>query len=214
MNKPKYIAVEGPIGVGKTTLVELLTKGLNAKPLLEEVAGNPFLPKFYENIKKYSFQTQTFFLLSRYKQQQELSQVDLFDQSIISDYLFAKDRIFAYLTLDENELGLYEQIFRLLDARIPKPDLVIYLQAPSEVLIGRIDKRHNEYERGIEETYLEDLVEAYNKYFFYYTDTPLLVVNTTEVNFEENPEDLSNLLKEIESIKGGTHHYIPLGSKA
>lgn len=213
MKRPRYIAVEGPIGVGKTTLVELLTEGLNAKPLLEEVKGNPFLPKFYENIKKYSFQTQTFFLLSRYKQQQELSQVDLFDQSIVSDYLFAKDRIFAYLTLDENELGLYEQIFRLLDERIPKPDLVIYLQAPSETLIDRIDKRNNDYEQGIEEQYLKNLVDAYNKYFFYYTDTPLLVVNTTEVNFEENPEDLSNLIKEIESIKGGTQHYIPLGSK-
>lgn len=213
MDKSRYIAVEGPIGVGKTTLVELLTEGLNAKPLLEEVEANPFLPKFYDDIKKYSFQTQTFFLLSRYKQQLELSQVDLFDQRIVSDYLFAKDRIFAYLTLDENELGLYEQIFRLLDARIPKPDLVIYLQAPSEILIERIDKRHNDYERSIKEKYLEDLVTAYNNYFFYYTDTPLLVVNTTEVDFEKNPDDLSNLIKEIESIKGGTQHYIPLGSK-
>ena len=213
MNRSRYIAVEGPIGVGKTTLVELLCQGMNAKPLLEEVETNPFLPKFYENIKKYSFQTQTFFLLSRYKQQLELSQVDLFNQAIVSDYLFAKDRIFAYLTLDENELGLYEQIFKLLDARIPKPDLVIYLQAPSHTLIERIGKRNNDYEQGIQEKYLEELVDAYNKYFFYYTDTPLLVVNTTEVNFAENPHDLSNLLKEIESIKGGTQHYIPLGSK-
>jgi deoxyadenosine/deoxycytidine kinase len=151
--------------------------------------------------------------LSRYQQQKELAQTELFSATLIADYLFAKDRIFAYLTLDENELGLYEQVFRLLDARIPRPDLVIYLQASSEVLKERILKRNKDYERNIEEEYLEDLVEAYNKFFFYYNDTPLLVVNTTEIDFVKQPEDLSNLVKEIRSIKGGTQHYIPLGSR-
>jgi deoxyadenosine/deoxycytidine kinase len=213
MDRSRYIGVEGPIGVGKTTLAEFLAHELDGKTLIEEVEGNPFLPNFYRDRKKYAFQAQLFFLLSRYQQQKELAQVDLFKTSVISDYLFAKDRIFAYLNLDENELGLYEQVFRLLDARIPKPDLVIYLQASSEVLKERIGKRNKDYERDIEDEYLEDLVEAYNKFFFYYNDTPLLVVNTTEIDFVKEPSDLSNLVKEIRSIKGGTQHYIPLGSR-
>ena len=146
MNRARYIGVEGPIGVGKTTLAEFLAKELNGKTLVEEVEGNPFLPNFYRDRKKFAFQVQLFFLLSRYQQQKELAQVDLFKTSVVSDYLFAKDRIFAYLNLDENELGLYEQVFRLLDARIPKPDLVIYLQASSEVLKERIGRRNMETE--------------------------------------------------------------------
>lgn len=212
MQKVRYIAVEGPIGVGKSSLAEILAKELNGRALLEEIDTNPFLPRFYEDIKKYSFQTQLFFLLSRYQQQKELGQCDLFKTNIVSDYLFAKDRIFAYLNLDENELSLYEQVFRLLDARIPKPDLVVYLRASSEVLLERIGKRNKDYEKGISHEYLEALVEAYNRYFFYYTDTALLVVNTTDIDFVNNPADLSNLVKEIKSIKGGTQHYIPLGS--
>jgi deoxyadenosine/deoxycytidine kinase len=213
MNRARYIAVEGPIGVGKTTLAELLAEEMNGKTLVEEVEANPFLPKFYKDRKEYAFQVQLFFLLSRYQQQKELSQVDLFSTSVVSDYLFSKDRIFAYLNLDGNELGLYEQVYRLLDARIPKPDLVIYLQASSEVLMERILRRNKDFERDIEEEYLEKVVDAYNKFFFYYNDTPLLVVNTTEIDFVKEPSDLSNLVKEIRSIKGGTQHYIPLGSR-
>ena len=213
MDKPRYIAVEGPIGVGKTSLVGFLADELGGRTVLEEVTDNPFLPLFYTDVKKYAFQTQLFFLLSRYQQQKDLSQGDLFNTSIVSDYLFAKDRIFAYLNLDENELGLYEQVYKLLDERIPKPDLVIYLQASKEVLFKRIDKRNNEYESDLDADYIERLVEAYNKYFFYYTETPLLVVNTSEIDFVENPADLSNLVREIKSIQGGTQHYIPLGSK-
>ncbi|MFZ3073237.1 MAG: deoxynucleoside kinase [Thermodesulfobacteriota bacterium] len=212
MGDAKYIAVEGPIGVGTTSLAELLVNEIKGKVLLEEVDGNPFLSKFYADARKFAFQTQLFFLLNRYQQQKELSQRDLFAKTVISDYLFAKDRIFAYLNLDENELCLYEQVYVLLDASLPKPDLVIYLQASSEVLIERIKKRGKIYEKDISEDYLKRLVDAYNKYFFYYTDTPLLVVNTTEIDFVSNPQDLSNLVKEIKSIKGGTQHYIPLVS--
>ncbi|MDH4226523.1 MAG: deoxynucleoside kinase [Deltaproteobacteria bacterium] len=214
MNKARYIALEGPIGVGKTSFAELLAKELGGRAMLEGVDDNPFLKQFYGDRKKYAFQTQLFFLLSRYQQQKEIAQADLFKSSVVSDYLFSKDRIFAYLNLDEHELSLYEQVYRLLDASLPKPDMVIYMQASTEVLIERIAKRNKDYEQGISEEYLERLVDAYNKYFFYYTDTPLLVVNTTEIDFVENPRDLSNLIKEIKSMKGGTQHYIPLGSKA
>ncbi len=214
MATKRYIAIEGPIGVGKTTLAELLATELGARTLLEDVDSNPFLPKFYEDPKKYAFQTQVFFLLSRYQQQRELSQYELFNTSVVSDYLFAKDRIFAYLNLDENELALYEQLYRLIDARVPKPDLVVYLQASSEVLIERIKKRGKYYEQKITEEYLKRLVDAYNKYFFYYKETPLLVVNTSSIDFVNNKEDREDLIKEIGSVKGGVQYYIPLGSRS
>jgi deoxyadenosine/deoxycytidine kinase len=212
MENPRYIAIEGPIGVGKSSLAGLLAREFYGRTMAEEVEANPFLSMFYRDIKKYAFQTQIFFLLSRYQQQKEMFQQDLFTSTVVSDYMFAKDRIFAYLTLDENELGLYEQVYRLLDTRIPKPDLVIFLQASTEVLKERIGKRDKEYEQGIEEEYLERLVEAYNRYFFYYTDTPLLVVNTSDIDFVNEPKDLGNLVKEIRSIKGGSQHYIPIAS--
>ena len=213
MEKSRYIAIEGPIGVGKSSLADLLAKELGGKTLLEAVDDNPFLPRFYGDIKKYAFQTQLFFLLSRYQQQKETFQQDLFNASIVSDYLFAKDRIFAYLNLDENELCLYEQVYRLLDTRIPKPDLVIYLQASTSVLLERISIRNIDYEKSVKEEYLAKLVDAYNRYFFYYSDTPLLVVNTSEIDFVNNPDDLSNLVKEIKSMKGGAQHYIPIASR-
>ncbi|MBI5236818.1 MAG: deoxynucleoside kinase [Deltaproteobacteria bacterium] len=209
MENLRYIAIEGPIGVGKTSLTEMLAKEFSGRVLTEEVDSNPFLPKFYEDTKKYALQTQLFFLLSRYQQQKYMFQQELFNSSIVSDYLFAKDKIFAYLNLDENELSLYEQVFRLLDTRIPKPDLVIYLQASTEVLFGRIRKRNKDYEQNIKEDYLERLVSAYNRYFFYYNETPLLVVNTTDIDFVENPPDLADLVREIKSMKGGSQHYIP-----
>ncbi|MBI1912851.1 MAG: deoxynucleoside kinase [Deltaproteobacteria bacterium] len=213
MEKSRYIAIEGPIGVGKSSLAELLAEQLGGRTLLEEVEENPFIPRFYNDIKKYAFQTQLFFLLSRYQQQKDMFQQELFNATVISDYLFAKDRIFAYLNLDENELGLYEQVYRLLDTRIPKPDLVIYLQASTEILLDRINIRNLDYEKSIKEEYLEKLVDAYNRYFFYYNDTPLLVVNTTEIDFVNNPADLTNLVREIKNMKGGAQHYIPLAAK-
>ncbi|MBI5467584.1 MAG: deoxynucleoside kinase [Deltaproteobacteria bacterium] len=213
MEKSRYIAIEGPIGVGKSSLAEFLAKELNGRTLIEEVDSNPFLSNFYSDIKKYAFQTQLFFLLSRYQQQKDMFQPELFNSTIISDYLFAKDRIFAYLNLDENELGLYEQVYRLLDTRIPKPDLVIYLQASTDVLLKRIGRRNKEYEKNVKEEYLEKLVDAYNRYFFYYSDTPLLVVNTSEIDFVNNPADLTNLVREIKKMKGGSQHYIPLTAR-
>ncbi|MCL4874472.1 deoxynucleoside kinase [bacterium] len=213
MEKSQYVAIEGPIGVGKSSLAELLAKELGGRTLLEAVDDNPFLPRFYADIKKYAFQTQLFFLLSRYQQQKEMFQQDLFKTSVVADYLFAKDRIFAYLNLDENELCLYEQVYRLLDTRIPKPDLVIYLQASTGVLLERIAGRGIDYEKQVKEEYLEKLVDAYNRYFFYYSDTPLLVVNTTDIDFVNNPADLASLVKEIRSIKGGSQHYIPVASR-
>lgn len=212
MEKPRYIAVEGPIGVGKTSLAELLAREFNGRFVLEDVDTNPFIKNFYKDRQKFAFQTQLFFLLSRYQQQKDLSQQGLFNQATITDYIFAKDRIFAHLNLDDNELALYEQIYKLLDARLPKPDLVIFLQAKTEVLTERIQKRNKDYEQNIEENYLEDLCDAYNNFFFYYTDTPLLVVNTSDINFVTRPHDLSNLVKEIRNIRGGVHHYIPFRS--
>lgn len=209
MENLRYIAIEGPIGVGKSSLAELIAKEFSGRTLIEEVDANPFLPKFYADIKKYALQTQLFFLLSRYQQQKDMFQQELFNATVISDYLFAKDRIFAYLNLDENELSLYEQVYRLLDVRIPKPDLVIYLQASTEVLQERIKKRNKDYESAIKDDYLEKLTDAYNRYFFYYTDTPLLVVNTSDIDFVSNAADFTSLVKEIRTMKGGSQHYIP-----
>ena len=213
MENLKYIAIEGPIGVGKTSLARLLAEEFGGRTLLEEVESNPFLPRFYAEPKKYAFQTQLFFLLCRYQQQKEMVQQELFDSVVVSDYLFAKDRIFAYLNLDENELGLYEQVYRLLDTRIPKPDLVIYLQASTEVLFDRIEKRAIEYESTLSREYLERLVDAYNRYFFYYNETPLLTVNTSNIDFVESKEDLTDLVREIREMKGGSQHYIPVSGR-
>ncbi|MBI5236295.1 MAG: deoxynucleoside kinase [Deltaproteobacteria bacterium] len=212
--KPRYIAIEGPIGVGKSSLAELLAKELAGHTLIEEALANPFLPSFYVDMKKYAFQTQLFFLLSRYQQQKDMLQQELFNATVVSDYLFAKDKIFAYLNLDENELGLYEQVYRLLDTRIPKPDLVIYLQASTQVLLERIGLRNMDYEKQIKEEYLEKLVDSYNRYFFYYNETPLLVVNTTDIDFVNNKDDLSGLVREIRTLRGGAQHYLPIASRA
>ncbi|MFO1518741.1 MAG: deoxynucleoside kinase [bacterium] len=210
-----YIAIEGPIGVGKTTLCRLLAEEFNFKLNLEDVHGNPFLSEFYKDRNKYAFQTQVFFLLSRYQQQKELSQHDLFQQGFISDYIFAKDQIFAHLNLSEDELSLYDSLYNLLDARILKPDLVIFLQASTEVLKERIKKRKIPYEKNIDVQYLEDLAQAYNRFFFAYNETPLLVVNCSEIDFVEKPEDYRNLLNEIVQMRKQKlqKHYVSISSK-
>ena len=213
MTRKKYIVVEGPIGVGKTSLAKILAAEFQARCVFEKVEDNPFLPKFYEDRETHAFQNQLFFLLSRYQQQRELSQQELFIQSTVSDYLFAKDRIFATLTLSSEELNLYQQIYQLLDTRVPKPDLVVYLQARPEVLYKRIKKRDKSYERSITPEYLEEVAQAYNRFFFHYDESPLLVVNTSEIDFVASSKDLADLIKEINNMGPGTQHYIPLGSR-
>lgn len=209
----RSIAVEGPIGVGKSSLANILVERLGARRVMEVVEENPFLASFYEDRQKYAFQTQMFFLLSRYRQQQELFQQDLFAEVTVSDYLFAKDRIFANLTLDPNELSLYERVFEALSPRVAKVDLVIALQARLDVLLTRIKKRGREFEKRFDVGYLERLSRAYNDFFFHYTDTPLLVVNTSDIDFVNNSEDLENLLQVVSQTRRGTVHYQPLSSK-
>jgi deoxyguanosine kinase len=213
MANSKYIVVEGPIGVGKTSLARILANELHARTIFERVEDNPFLPKFYQSRELYAFQNQTFFLLNRYQQQIELAQQDLFNQNLVADYLFAKDQIFASLTLSAEELNLYQQIYALLNTRVPKPDLVVYLQARPEVLYKRVKKRNKKYERGVTFEYLTEVSQAYNQYFFHYDETPLLVVNTSGIDFVSSSEHLADLIKEINSMGSGTQHYIPLGSR-
>jgi deoxyguanosine kinase len=209
----KYIVVEGPIGVGKTSLAKILANEFHARTVFERVEDNPFLPRFYKSREIYAFQNQTFFLLNRYQQQMELSQQDLFDQNTVSDYLFAKDQIFATLTLSTEELSLYQQIYALLNMRVPKPDLVVYLQARPEILYKRVKKRDKKYERGVTFEYLSEVAQAYNQFFFHYDETPLLVVNTSGIDFVASSKDLADLIKEINNMGSGTQHYIPLGSR-
>jgi len=210
---PRYIAIEGPIGVGKSSLAKILAQKYASRLVKEEVAGNPFLERFYENPRKFAFQTQLFFLLSRYRQQRELAQGDLFEGGLVCDYILAKDKIFALINLEDDEVSLYESIYKLLVSTLPKPDLVIYLQARPEVLLSRVRKRGVAYERNISLDYLRTLSDAYNEYFFHYNETPLLVVNTSEIDFVESPRDLEHLVREVKSVKRGTQHYIPLGSR-
>jgi deoxyadenosine/deoxycytidine kinase len=213
MAKAKYIVVEGPIGVGKTSLAKILAAEFQARSVFERVEDNPFLPKFYENRRRHAFQNQIFFLLSRYQQQRDLSQHDLQGQSTVADYLFAKDQIFAGITLSSEELALYQQIYQLLNPRIPKPDLVVYLQARPEVLYKRIKKRHKRYEKNLSLEYLKEVALAYSDFFFHYEESPLLVVNSSEIDFVSSSEHLADLIKEINSMGSGTQHYIPLGSR-
>lgn len=210
----RYVVVEGPIGVGKTSLSNLLAERFSARRVLEVVEENPFLSSFYTDRQKYAFQTQIFFLLSRFRQQQELFQQDLFRAVTVSDYLFAKDRIFACLTLDSHELALYDRVFEALGPRVTKPDLVIYLQARLDVLLQRIKKRGREFERKFDAGYLEELTHAYNDFFAHYTETPLLVVNTSDIDFVNNEADREGLMKAIhKAAQGGVHHYDPQPSK-
>ena len=211
--KQRYIVVEGPIGVGKTALTRALAKRFAARSVFEIVEENPFLASFYQDRNKYAFQTQLFFLLSRFKQQQDLFQQDLFSQATVSDYLFAKDRIFASITLDPNELALYERVYQHLGPRVMKPDLVIYLQARLDVLLARIRKRGREFERKFDPEYLAELSRTYNDFFHRYDETPLLVINTSDIDFVESDKDFEELIRALGSIKAGTHYYQPLGTR-
>lgn len=197
MEEIKYIVIEGIIGSGKTSLAQKLSQKLNAKLIEEEFENNPFLGKFYEDRRRYAFQTQMFFLVNRYKQQQQLNQEDLFSNYIVSDYMFNKDQIFAYLNLEGEELKLYENIYPLLERELRKPDLVVYLQSTVDRVMMNIKKRGRKIERWITRNYLNELNEAYNDYFFKYNQTPLLIVNSSEIDFVKNESDFEELYKQI-----------------
>lgn len=207
----QYIAVEGVIGVGKTAVVERLTQRLEATALLEEWGQNPFLKPFYDGKAGAAFQSELFFVLSRHRQQQELLQRKLFTQATISDYVFEKSRLFAYLNLEDSELLVYEKLYTLLAEGVPRPDLVVYLQAPTDVLARRIKQRGRPEELHLSEEYLAEVNRAYNHYFFHYTATPLLVVNTSEIDFVKHEDDLDDLVKQIRQMGKGTQYYVPLG---
>jgi len=209
-----YIAVEGAIGVGKTSLVERLAERLDATTVLEEWGQNPFLAPFYDGKPGAAFQVETFYLLSRYRQQQELLQRNLFAQHTISDYVFEKSKLFAYLNLEDSELLIFEKLYGLLAEGVPSPDLVVYLQAPTDVLIKRIRTRKRPEEMNLSEEYLAEVNRAYNHYFFHYAQTPLLVVNTTDVDFVKNASDVDDLMRQIRNMGKGTQYYSPRPSHA
>jgi deoxyguanosine kinase len=213
MKNLHYIVVEGPLGVGKTSLTQLLAERLKGETLLEDVEGHPFLTKFYRNPRKYAFQTQVFFLLRRYQQTAEIHQLDLFKEVVVSDYLFEKDRIFARINLDDQEFWLYEQVFQLLNRTAVVPDLVIFLQAKTDVLLERIRKRGRKFEKGVSPDYIESINQAFNTFFFHYQESPLLVIDASEIDFVHVPEDLDNLVEQIWKMEGGTQYYVPLGSR-
>ncbi len=204
-----HVAVEGPIGVGKTTVVERLAERLEADTVLEDWSSNPFLGGFYDGKAGAAFQAELFFLLSRHRQLQELQQRQLFAQATLTDYMFEKSRLFAYLNLDDSELLIFDKLYALLAESLPHPDLVVYLQAPSEVLLARLALRGRPEERTLSEEYVAEVNRAYNHYFFHYSATPLLVVNTSDVDFVKNPEDLDDLLKQIHAMGKGTQYYVP-----
>ncbi len=193
-------------------MANLLAEEFGGRLVLEVDEENPFIDKFYEDRETYAFQTQVFFLLNRFNQYRELAQRDLFDSVIITDYLFQRDQIFAQLNLKEHEYHLYQQIYNLIKIKIPKPDLVIYLQADTDTLFTRVEKRGREYEHYIEYTYLEGVNRAFNNFFFYYTETPLLVINTNEIDFVEKKIDLQELISKINNHRIGREYYNPLGS--
>ena len=214
MSESRYIAVEGVIGAGKSTLAKMLAEELKAELLLDDAMNNPFLVDFYKNPKRYAFSAQLYFLLTRYQQQQSLMAYDLFAQRIIADYSFARDRIFASVNLSPREAALYEKIIPLLNSSIPKPDLTIYLQASTPVLQERIRKRNYTFERSIDADYIQQLNESFNYFFFHYEETPLLVVKTDDIDFVENRSDFENLVELIKKPVSGKKYYVPAGSKS
>jgi deoxyguanosine kinase len=211
-NQFDFIAIEGVIGAGKTTLAELLAERNRARLVLEQFEENPFLPKFYEDRERYALQTQLAFLASRFKQQQHMTNRDLFDDFIISDYIFEKDRIFARLNLDDDEMGLYDNIYGIMTGISAKPDLVIYLQSTVDRLMNNIKNRGRSYEKHITPDYLQELSDSYNQFFYHYSKAPLMIINATEIDFVNNPVHLSYIEEQIfdQPIRGNTHiHIIP-----
>ena len=212
MRNLNYIAIEGPIGVGKTSLAKLLSKRLSAKLILEKFEENPFLSEFYNDPTRFAFQTQLFFLLQRYQQQQDIRQVDMFHNLLISDYMFIKDRLFATLNLDDKEMNLYDSIANMMERNVINPDLIIYLQADTATLMKNIDKRGRNFESNISYEYINELNEIYTEYFFRYNDTPLVIINTNNIDFVHNPDDLDQVIQYIKQPVSGTKFFNPSSS--
>ena len=210
MKIPYHIAIEGTIGVGKTSLAGILGDRLEAKLILEEFEENPFLVEFYKDSDRFAFQTQLFFLLSRYRQQQQLQQTDLFTKTLISDYMFVKDRLFAALNLDDKEMSLYNAVARILEKNVASPDMVIFLQSDTDRLMQNIKLRGREYEKLIDWKYIDALNQMYNEYFFRYDDSPLLIINTNDIDFVNNKDDLEEILQFIRTPGQGTRYYNPI----
>ena len=204
-----YIAIEGPIGVGKTSLAEIIADKLNTRELLEDFDENPFLDSFYDNIEEYAFQTQMFFLLQRYKQQKEVKQLDVLQKGVVTDYMFDKDRLFASFTLSGPEMELYSRVADILEQDIIKPDLVVYLQADTPLLMKYIKKRGRDLEKGVTSDYIDLVNQRYQEFFVNYEDTPLLIINTNNIDFVENPRDLDELLEIIQKPIQGTKYFNP-----
>ncbi|EQD28337.1 deoxyguanosine kinase [mine drainage metagenome] len=209
LGNARYIVIDGPIGVGKTTLALKLAETLNGQPLLEQADDNPFLERFYRDPRHAALPTQLYFLFQRARALAELKQGELFQPLRIGDYLFAKDRIFAQVTLEADELALYEQVYERLAVDLPVPDLVIGLQASTEVLARRIARRGIAYEQFMRRDYLEQVVAAYTRFFHHYDDSPILIVNASEINPIEREEDYANLLSEIGRTRAGRHFFNP-----
>ncbi len=207
---PGYVVVEGPIGVGKTSLARRLAESFECELLLEKPAENPFLERFYQSPRQYALPTQLFFLFQRARQLEQLQQTDMFSPRRVSDFLLEKDILFAESNLDDDEMRLYEQVYKQLAPNVPQPDLVIYLQAPADVLMQRVRWRGIDFERNIELEYLERLCEAYARFFFSYKESPLLMVNAADINLVDSDEDYNVLLDYLSQVKNGRHFLNPL----
>ncbi len=206
----RHIVIEGVIGVGKTTLARILAHRFDGRLVLEEFEDNPFLSRFYEDRPRWAFQTQLSFLASRFRQQQALLKRDLFHHIFVSDYTFDKDRIFAHLNLEGDERQLYETLYSLMQATIPVPDLVVYLQSTTDRLLQNIEQRGRPYEQDMDRDYIHTLNEAYNRYFLHYTKSPLLIINSADIDFVKNPEELEQLVRQITTLRHpGTTYFNP-----
>lgn len=209
MQDNKFIAVEGPIGVGKTTLTRRLAESLDYQLLLERADENPFLERFYKNRRQAALATQLYFLFQRAQQLDELKQTDMFAPAKVADFLIQKDHLFAKANLDADEMALYQKVYDQLTLDAPVPDLVIYLQAPADVLMARIQQRGIPYERRVERSYLEQINETYSEFFLYYDEAPLLIVNAAEIDFANNDRDFQQLVDYLSRIRNGRHYFNP-----